>query len=202
MIFEQRSTRGLLRGMVRRLTAEPAQEEDLIQEAIIHLWLRETEKPGQTQSWYIQSCRLHLQNVLRRGRSVDGRRRRQIGDPPIEIEPQEDLEARVDNTLFSFICARDLVAELSKWLTPTEKQILSLSHEGLSLREIGGRLDLSHTSIRRHQRSIAALASRLRAFGLPANGQGKTVSDPTGQTALWQRHPTGVAACPTCWLER
>ena len=41
MIFEQRSARGLLRGMVRRLTSERGLEEDLIQEAIIHLWLRE-----------------------------------------------------------------------------------------------------------------------------------------------------------------
>jgi DNA-binding NarL/FixJ family response regulator len=42
-----------------------------------------------------------------------------------------------------------------------EKDILILSNEGLSLREIGERLDLSHTSIIRRQRKIAALASRL-----------------------------------------
>jgi len=171
MIYEQRHTRGLLRGIVRRLTTERGLEEDLIQEAIIHLWLREREKPGQSRSWYIQSCRLHLQNFLRRGRSVDDGKRRHVAGPPIAVEPQEDLEARVDDTLLSLVCARDLVAELSKWLTPVEKQILSLAHDGLSSREIGERLDLSHTSILRRQRNIAALASRLKAFVPPANGK-------------------------------
>jgi RNA polymerase sigma factor (sigma-70 family) len=171
MIFEQRHTRGVLRGMVRRLTTERALEEDLIQEAIIHLWLRERESPGQSRSWYIQSCRLHLQNFLRKGRSVDDGKRRHTRGPVIEMEPQEDLEARVDNTIFSFVCARDLMAELSKWLTPREKTILALAHEGLSLREIGERLNLSHTSVLRHRRNIAALTRRLRAPGLLANGK-------------------------------
>ena len=57
MLFEQRRTLGLLRGMVRRLTAERPLQEDLVQEAVIHLWLREQKHPGQSQSWYIQSCR-------------------------------------------------------------------------------------------------------------------------------------------------
>ena len=171
MIFEQRNTRGVLRGVVRRLTTERVLEEDLIQEAIIHLWLREKECPGQTPSWYIQSCRLHLQNLLRKGRSVDGGKRRHTNGSPVEMEVQEDLETSVDDTLLSLVCARDLVAELGKWLTPAEKQILSLAHDGLSLREIGQRLNLSHTSILRHRRHIAALTRRLRVFVPFANGK-------------------------------
>ena len=165
MIFEQRNTRGLLRGVVRRLTTERALEEDLIQEAIIHLWLREKEHPGQRQSWYIQSCRLHLQNFLRKGRSVDGGKRRHAAGLPIDPATQDDLETRVDDALLSLVCARDLVAELGKWLTPVEKEILSLAHDGLSLREIGERLNLSHTSVLRHRRSIALLT---RWLGLAA----------------------------------
>ncbi len=49
-----------------------------------------------------------------------------INGLPVEMEVQEDLETSVDNTLLSLVCARDLVAELGKWLTPVEKQILSL----------------------------------------------------------------------------
>jgi RNA polymerase sigma factor (sigma-70 family) len=168
MIFEQRNTRGLLRGLVRRLTTERALDEDLIQEALIHLWLREKERPGQSQSWYIQSCRLHLQNFLRKGRSVDhGNRRRGAGPP---IEPHEDHEARADDTLLSLIYARDLVAALWKWLTPVERQIFSLGHDGLSLREIGEQLNLSHTSVIRGRQNIAALASRLglKALATPS----------------------------------
>jgi RNA polymerase sigma factor (sigma-70 family) len=161
MIFEQRNTRGVLRGVVRRLTTERALEEDLIQEAIIHLWLREKECPGQRPSWYVQSCRLHLQNLLRKGRSVDRGKRRHAASLPIEPGTEDDLEPRVDDTLLSLVCARDLAAELGKWLTPVEKRILDLAHDGLSLREIAIRLGLSHTTVNKYRRNIAGLASRL-----------------------------------------
>ena len=176
MIFEQRRTRGMLRGMVRRLTSDRALEEDLIQEAIIHLWLREEEHPGQSQSWYIQSCRLYLQNYLRKGRSVDGGNHRRAASLPVAEEEQKDLELRADDTFLSLVCARDLVAELSKWLTPLEKEILSLAQEGLSLREIGERFGLSHTSVIRRQRKIAVLASRLGGVALPTTGEGEAAS--------------------------
>jgi RNA polymerase sigma factor (sigma-70 family) len=166
VIFEQQRTRGMLRGLVRRLTSERALEEDLIQEAIIHLWLRERDHPGQSQSWYIQSCRLYLQNYLRKGRSVDRGNHRRAASSLTEDAAEEEVELRVDETVLSLICARDLVAELSKWLTPVEKQILSLSHDGLSVREIGERLSLSHTSIIRHRRNVAALTDRL-SLGVP-----------------------------------
>jgi RNA polymerase sigma factor (sigma-70 family) len=184
MIFEQRRTSGLLRGMVRRLTTERTLEEDLIQEAIIHLWLREKEHPGQCQSWYIQSCRLHLQNYLRKGRSVDGSKRRHAATLPITEVDQEYLEPRVDDSLLSLICARDLMAELSKWLTPSERHLLSLAHDGLSAREIGERLNLSHTSVIRHRRNIAALASRLRVYVPHTNGKKKAAANGKENVAL------------------
>ncbi len=162
MLFEQRRTLGLLRGMVRCLAAERAVEEDLIQEAIIHLWLREKEHPGQSQSWYIQSCRLHLQNFLRKGRSVDSGKHRQTDSlRDGEDEEPEEVNGGPHDTLFAIVCARDLVSELSKWLSPVEKQILNLGVEGLSLREIAIRLGLSHTTVIKYRRNIAGLASRL-----------------------------------------
>jgi RNA polymerase sigma factor (sigma-70 family) len=184
MMFEQRRTRGLLRGMVRRLTTERGLEEDLIQEAIIHLWLREKQHPGQRESWYIQSCRLYLQNHLRKGRSVDGGKHRHTAILPIMDAAWEDSDPSVDDSLLSLICARDLAAEISKWLTPQEKQILSLAHDGLSLREIGGRLNLSHTSVIRRRRNIAALASRLRVYVPHANGKKKAAGNGQKNLAL------------------
>ena len=162
MIFEQRRTRGLLRGMVRRLTSERGLEEDLIQEAIIHLWLREEEHPGQSQSWYIQSCRLYLQNYLRKGRSIDsGKRRLTPAWHDGEDEEQEEVNGGIHDPLFALVCARDLASELSKWLSPVEKQALNLGVDGLSLREIALRLGVSHTTVIKYRRNIAGLASRL-----------------------------------------
>jgi RNA polymerase sigma factor (sigma-70 family) len=166
MVFEQRGTRGLLRGVVRRLTQESSLQEDLLQEALIHLWARETEYPGQSRSWYIQSCRFHLQNLLRKGRSVDsGKHRPTATLHDGDDEEQEEVLAGVHDTLFALVCARDLMSELSRWLSPVEKQILDLGVDGLSLREIAIRLGLSHTTVIKHRRNIASLASRLGLDG-------------------------------------
>jgi RNA polymerase sigma factor (sigma-70 family) len=161
MIFEQPKTRRTLKGVVRRLTTERDLEDDLIQEAIIHLWLREKDRPGQSPSWYIQSCRLYLQNFLRKGRSVDRGNHRRAAGLPTDEESEERLDARLDDTLLSQVCARDLVAELFKWLRPVEKQILSLAEEGFSVRDIGERLYLSHTTVIKHRRNIATMAGWL-----------------------------------------
>jgi len=164
MVFEQRRTHGILRGMVRRLTAERALAEDLFQEAVIHLWLREKNSPGQSQSWYIQSCRFYLQNLLRKGRSIDSGKHRPtptLRDDDGEAKEQEQADSGIQDTLFGLVCARDLVSELSKWLTPVEQQVLNLGVDGLSLREIAVRLGLSHTTVNKYRRNIAGLASRL-----------------------------------------
>src|SRR6266446_2306124 len=78
MVIDQKETSGILRQIVFKLTPDRALREDLTQEALVHLWLREKQQPGQTQSWYLQSCRFHLQNYLRNGRSVDSRRHRKF----------------------------------------------------------------------------------------------------------------------------
>src|SRR5436190_17355315 len=69
------SLRESLDQMIRRLTPNVALREDLLQEAMIHLWLTETRRPGQTRSWYLQSCRFHLQHYLNCGRSIDSAKR-------------------------------------------------------------------------------------------------------------------------------
>jgi RNA polymerase sigma factor (sigma-70 family) len=164
MVFEQRRTHGILRGVVRRLTQERTLQEDLTQEAIIHLWLREKERPGQSQSWYIQSCRFYLQNLLRKGRSIDSGKHRPtaaLRDGDGEDEEQEQADWGIHDTLFALVCARDLASELSKWLSPVEKQVFNLGVDGLSLREIAVRIGLSHTTVNKYRRNIASLASRL-----------------------------------------
>src|SRR5689334_13988341 len=69
------SLRDSLVKMIRKLTPNAALREDLLQEATVHLWLTETRRPGQTRSWYLQSCRFHLQHYLNFGRSIDSAKR-------------------------------------------------------------------------------------------------------------------------------
>ncbi len=57
--------------MIGRITSNFALRQDLLQEALVHLWLTEARRPGQTQSWYLQSSKFHLLHFLASGRSVD-----------------------------------------------------------------------------------------------------------------------------------
>src|SRR5260221_971754 len=65
------SMREPLLRMIGRITPNFTLRQDLFQEALIHLWLMEARRPGQTKSWYLQSSKFHLLHFLASGRSVD-----------------------------------------------------------------------------------------------------------------------------------
>ena len=176
MLIDQRETRTTVRQIVFRLTIDRALQEDLTQEAFIHLWLREQQRPDQPQSWYFQSCRFFLQNYLRNGRSVHSNRHRQALCLPAATD--EWAGASADESLDgdsvpALVSAREIITLLAMWLTPLERQLLNCLAEGFGLREIAARLKLSHTSVIRSRRRIAALAVKLGIEPLPnANGRG------------------------------
>lgn len=129
-----------------------------MQEALVHLWQTEEQNPGKSEAWYLQSCRFHLQNHQRRGRSVDSTKHR-WDQLEVGIEPAESAELNEDP--WGQLMISDFVAELSQWLTPPEKEILLCLLEGLSARETARRLNVSHTLINRHRSQISAMASKL-----------------------------------------
>src|SRR5258708_3403451 len=73
---DDESFRQALAGMVRRMTSNATLRQDLLQEALVHQWLTQSRRPGQTRSWYLQSCKFHLQHYLASGRSIDSAKRR------------------------------------------------------------------------------------------------------------------------------
>src|SRR5437899_3102343 len=75
MYLDEPSMKDSLLRMTGRMTPNLALRQDLLQEALIHLWLTETRRPGQTKSWYLQSTRFHLQHHLASGCSVDSTKR-------------------------------------------------------------------------------------------------------------------------------
>src|SRR5215831_16288917 len=62
--------------IVNSVPHEASWRDDLMQEALLHLWRSEQERPGQTTSWYLQGCRFRLQHYLGAGRSLDSTKRR------------------------------------------------------------------------------------------------------------------------------
>jgi DNA-directed RNA polymerase specialized sigma24 family protein len=169
MFVDELSTRDSLVRMVRKLTANVALREDLLQEALIHLWLTETRRPGQTRSWYLQSCKYHLLHYLASGRSVDsGKRRAGQFYPSDDSDEWETISEKADsgNTVLNSVSARDIISLLSPQLLPHEKAVLHCFAEGLGPREIGRKLNMSHTMVIKHRRKIALLFHRLE---LPKN---------------------------------
>src|SRR5690242_4704157 len=135
MLVHQKETRAVVRRIVFKLTADPALQDDLTQEALVHLWLREQQIPGQTQSWYLQSCRFFLQNFMRHGRSVDSAKH--FGSACVSTDLEASME-KLDadgslgqTSVQALVSTREILDLLSKWLTPTERLILFCLADGL-----------------------------------------------------------------------
>lgn len=177
MLVEDAGVVESLRQVVCRMTQDWAWREDLLQEALVHLWQEETSRPGQSRSWYVQSCRFYLHNLLRHGRSVDSPGRRYqsgfavAGDSGSSENPPEPdglvEEAGAEESTFWQISAQDMVCSLSQRLAPREQTTLSCLADGQGLREIARALALSHTSVIKQRRKIAALAVKLGIAPLP-----------------------------------
>ncbi len=164
--------RGALSRMIQGLTPNPALQEDLLQEAMVHLWLTETRRPGQTKSWYLQSCRFHLQHYLNSGRSIDSGKRWRAQLPFTDHSEEEDFtpeQGDSDNSVVTSVSVREIMTLLALQLSQQEQAVLDCLADGLGPREIGRKLKLSHTMVIRHRRKIAALLTRLE---LPSPGHG------------------------------
>ena len=149
--------------IVSGLESNCSSREDLMQEALVHLWKKEQQQPGQCLSWYLQSCRFHLQHFLASGRSVDSpkRRQEQLSISLEANEPDELAEAAIGNEqVLSEVMANEIISLLGRRLGSRGQFILGSLVEGFSTREIAKRLCISHPAVIKHRRKIAALALR------------------------------------------
>src|ERR1051325_4522958 len=157
--------------VVATLTSDRWIQEDLLQEALIHLWQLKKQRPGQSASWYFKNCQLHLLNLLRKGRSIDSlkHRRDRIRLPEPATDDSSDGggvyelsdNSRFEESVFAQVSARDIFTSLCQWLDPPDRLILDQLVDGLSVREIASRLRLSHTAVLKRQRKIASVALSL-----------------------------------------
>jgi len=166
MLVDDVAIRESLIRIIRKVTANGALRDDLLQEALIHLWLTEVGRAGQTRSWYLQSCKYHLLHYLAAGRSVDSAKRRSG-----QTQFMEDLDGSISSvedgdsgeSVFGLVSARDIISLLSPLLARQERSVLECFADGLRLREIGRKLGISHTMVIRHRAKIASLLKRLES---------------------------------------
>lgn len=178
MLVDNTGAGRLLRQIVCGMTRDRALREDLLQEALVHLWQQEAAQPGQRSGWYLQSCRFFLQNLLRHGRSIDSHGRRYQGVPWFDGDgdssdeaPEANVlvaEAGAEGSLSSQVGARDIVQSLSRCLTVGESATLARLADGQRPCDIARALGVSHTCVNRHRVKIAALAIKLGIDPLPS----------------------------------
>ena len=139
-------------------------EDDLFQEALEHLWVAfENGTLGdKTDSYVLQGCYFHLKNYIRK--TMDKVRLTSI-DAPIDedgstieetlICQDNDIEEAMDSTL---------LAETMKTmgLSKREDMVLALSISGMTVREIGDRMGISHVMVVKIKGGIKDKCSSLR----------------------------------------
>jgi DNA-binding CsgD family transcriptional regulator len=150
--------------IVSSVPHEASWRDDLMQEALLHLWRSEQERPGQTASWYLQGCRFRLQHYLGAGRSLDSTKRR-FNRVVVAREGQTTTEVldhlETSGIEFDEVSARDLQRTISASLRPPECAVLDCLADGLPTADIARRLRLSSPTVTKYRRKIAHLAAKL-----------------------------------------
>src|SRR5262249_33919159 len=149
--------RVLLR-IVVKIERNPSVREELMQEGLVHIWLQVGRNPGHSRSWYLQSCKYHLQHYLGYGRSVDSPKRasarmtvgHELEDADERIEPAER-----DGDVVSEVSAREMIALLCHRLEGRRRDIFGWLVEGFGPAEIAKKMKISRPAVVRHRHKIA-----------------------------------------------
>jgi RNA polymerase sigma factor (sigma-70 family) len=154
MIFEETLKRiaPKLRGIVYNINyrSNSLNQEDLFQEAVIHLWqdFKEGKLADKTDSYILQGCFFHLKNYIRKDAvkvsliSLDALRT-DVNTSLEDVFPAQDC-----CDYLKYLDSKLLVEKMkNNGLTIKEKEVLSFCLAGLTTREIGRRMGVSHVMI-------------------------------------------------------
>jgi DNA-binding NarL/FixJ family response regulator len=127
-------------------------EEDLFQEELVHLWKEcaAGKLVDKTDSYILQGCYFYLQNHIRMAKdkftpfSLDAH----YGDEGGHHEGPPELKDERSGDYFERL-NREMIVDVirNNGLTSREKDLLPFFAEGLTIREIGRKLGVSHVSI-------------------------------------------------------
>ena len=160
-----------LQGIASRLTGDPDQQMDLMQEMFVHLIRVQTAEPGQALSWYLKSCEFHARNYLKPGHGVDAPRRAGNGLPGDEVtagggmgpgngtrlsaEPVGPIEIQGE------LITGDVLNLILPLLSDMRQRVLFLLMKGCGVREAARELGITHPAVIKHRKKIARIAREL-----------------------------------------
>ena len=145
-------------------------DDDLYQEALVHLWVifQKGVLDDKTDSYILQGCYFHLKNYLRttldKAKLVSLSESADNQDTALEEMLASKSEEGYDglNTILLEESA------ILKNLNEREQKVLRLSMEGLTVREIGARLGVSHVMVVKVKARIKEKCNALK--NLPNHG--------------------------------
>lgn len=153
MSFEALVTRlsPTLRRITRKLNGHFSfmDDQDLFQEALIHLWshFQSGSLDDKTESYMLQGCYFHLKNYIRK--SQDSATLLSLNSIMEEDGPHLE-EILVANDLASYDQVEgtlQIEAMAAGGVSPRERAVLFFCLEGMTMREIGKKLGISHVSV-------------------------------------------------------
>jgi RNA polymerase sigma factor (sigma-70 family) len=140
-----------LKRITKRLNGHFAffNDEDLYQEALTRLWVDYGEGTlgDKTDSYILQGCYFHLRNYLRKVQDnvILVSFNTSSGEDGVRLEES----VPVDDGIWVDQLESRLQLEVAerKYFTEREKEVLTFILQGMSMREIGGRLGISHVMV-------------------------------------------------------
>jgi len=135
-------------------------EQDLFQEALIQVWNRFSAGglDDKTDSYILQGCYFHLKNYLRKNRD------RSVLVSMSNIMEQggsEEILFADDLACYDYLEGVLQIEAIESVMTGREKDVLSLCLEGMTTREIGKKLGVSHVSVVKTRNKIRKKYERL-----------------------------------------
>jgi RNA polymerase sigma factor (sigma-70 family) len=124
-------------------------DDDLYQEALCRLWINYCEGIlcDKTDSYILQGCYFHLRNYLRKTKdsTILVSLNAPVGESGTELE---ELMSVDEDSYYSYLESKlQFEAAEKQYLTEREKSVLMFSLEGMSMREIGAKMGISHVMV-------------------------------------------------------
>ena len=137
--------------------------DDLFQEAMLHLWVdfQNDQLNDKTDSYVLQGCFYHLKNYIRKVQdSATLVSLSTVADE--EAERLEEILEADDVAAFDYVDGKMQVeALLESGMSQRERDVLAYSMEGMTTREIGGKLGISHVAVVKVRNRIRERYERL-----------------------------------------